>query len=130
MLIRWRLGSGSIRRRLHMKALAKELSLQKTRLALVALMALTVPPYANAQMSTGTAFSVAPQLLITNHHVIDGCRSVYVVKRSGQGITTSHTDEKYVGEYKDGEYHGQGKFWGSSGNVIYSGQWVSDKPAP
>ena len=79
MLIRWSLGIGGIRRRLHRRALAKELSLHKPRLALVALLALAVPPYANAQMSTGTAFSLAPQLLITNHHVIDGCRSVSVV---------------------------------------------------
>ena len=40
-------------------------------------------PCANAQVSTGTAFSVAPQLLITNHHVISGCRSVSVVTPEG-----------------------------------------------
>jgi len=79
MLTRMRLGIGGICRRLHSRALAKELSLHKTWLALVALLALAVHPCANAQLSTGTAFSVAPQLLITNHHVIDGCRSVSVV---------------------------------------------------
>ena len=58
MLIRWCRGIAGIRRRLPRWALAKELSLHIPRLALVALLALAVPPYANAQMSTGTAFSV------------------------------------------------------------------------
>ncbi len=53
-------------------ALLKELNLNKMRLALLALLALAVLPCANAQMSAGTGFTVAPGLLVTNHHVIDG----------------------------------------------------------
>jgi hypothetical protein len=80
----------------HSRALAKELSLHKTRLALVALLALVVPPCANAQLSTGTAFSVAPQLLITNHHVIHGCRSVSVVTTEGRRAASIVSSEASV----------------------------------
>ena len=45
---------------------------------------LAVLPCAKAQVSTGTAFSVAPQLLITNHHVISGCRAVSVITPEGR----------------------------------------------
>ena len=65
-------------------ALLKELNLNKMRLALLALLALAVLPYANAQVSTGTAFSVAPQLLVTNHHVISGCRTLSLITPEGR----------------------------------------------
>ena len=45
---------------------------------------LAVLPCAKAQVSTGTAFSVAPQLLVTNHHVISGCRAVSVITPEGR----------------------------------------------
>ena len=45
---------------------------------------LAVLPCAKAQVSTGTAFSVAPQLLVTNHHVIAGCRKLSVVTPEGR----------------------------------------------
>ncbi len=45
---------------------------------------LAVLPCAKAQVSTGTAFSVAPQLLVTNHHVISGCRALSVVTPEGR----------------------------------------------
>ena len=96
MLIRWCRGIAGIRRRLPRWALAKELSLHIPRLALVALLALAVPPYANAQMSTGTAFSVAPQLLITNHHVIHGCRSVSVVTPEGRRAASIVSSEASI----------------------------------
>jgi hypothetical protein len=35
-----------------------------------------------------------------------------------------------VGEFRDGDYHGQGTLWGPTGRVIHSGRWVNDKPAP
>ena len=54
------------------------------RKALLALLALAVLPYANAQVSTGTGFAVAPGLLITNHHVIDGCTAIEVVSAVGR----------------------------------------------
>ena len=41
-------------------------------------------PGAIAQVSSGTAFSVAPELLITNQHVIDGCSSVEIISRDGR----------------------------------------------
>ena len=50
----------------------------------VLLAVLAVLPCAKAQVSTGTAFSVAPQLLITNHHVISGCRAVSVITPEGR----------------------------------------------
>ena len=45
---------------------------------------LAIMPCAKAQVSTGTAFSVAPQLLVTNHHVISGCRKLSVVTPEGR----------------------------------------------
>ena len=62
----------------------KELSLNKMRKALLALLALAVLPYANAQVSTGTGFAVAPGLLITNHHVIYGCTDIEIVSADGR----------------------------------------------
>ena len=50
----------------------------------VLLAVLAALPCAKAQVSTGTAFSVAPQLLITNHHVISGCRAVSVITPEGR----------------------------------------------
>ena len=41
-------------------------------------------PYAAAQVSSGTAFAVAPGLLVTNQHVVDGCASVEVVASDGR----------------------------------------------
>ena len=43
-----------------------------------------IMPCAKAQVSTGTAFSVAPQLLVTNHHVITGCSKLSVVTPEGR----------------------------------------------
>jgi formylglycine-generating enzyme required for sulfatase activity len=37
-----------------------------------------------AQVSSGTAFAVAPGLLITNHHVIEGCGSVDIISPDGR----------------------------------------------
>lgn len=39
---------------------------------------------AAAQVSSGTAFSVAPGLLVTNQHVVAGCSSVDVIARDGR----------------------------------------------
>ena len=50
----------------------------------VLLAVFAVLPCAKAQVSTGTAFSVAPQLLITNHHVISGCSTLSVVTPEGR----------------------------------------------
>ena len=38
----------------------------------------------SAQVSSGTAFAVAPGLLITNHHVIEGCGSVEIIAQDGR----------------------------------------------
>ena len=35
-------------------------------------------------VSSGTAFSVAPELLITNQHVVEGCSSVEVISLDGR----------------------------------------------
>ena len=50
----------------------------------VLLAVLAALPNAEAQVSTGTAFSVAPQLLVTNHHVISGCSKLSVVTPEGR----------------------------------------------
>ena len=54
----------------------------KSSLLLFAVLAII--PCAKAQVSTGTAFSVAPQLLVTNHHVITGCSKLSVVTPEGR----------------------------------------------
>ena len=46
--------------------------------------ALLFAPYAAAQVSSGTAFAVAPGLLVTNQHVVDGCVSVEVLAADGR----------------------------------------------
>lgn len=50
-----------------------------TLLAAVALL-----PCANAQVSSGTGFVVAPGLLVTSYHVIDGCTSIEIVNSDGR----------------------------------------------
>ena len=51
-------------------------------------------------------------------------------KRNGQGTYTFPDGAKYVGEFRDNDYHGQGTLWGPTGNIIHSGRWVNNKPAP
>jgi hypothetical protein len=41
-------------------------------------------PYAAAQVTSGTAFAVAPGLLVTNQHVVGGCSSVEVLASDGR----------------------------------------------
>ena len=79
------LGSGGIRRRLRRRVLVKEFNLSNM---LLALLALALLPCANAQVSTGTGFAVAPGLLVTNHHVIDGCTAIEVVSADGRRRAT------------------------------------------
>jgi hypothetical protein len=43
-------------------------------------------PGVAAQVSSGTAFAVAPELLITNQHVVAGCSSIEVVAAGGRRI--------------------------------------------
>jgi hypothetical protein len=43
---------------------------------------------AAAQVSSGTAFAIAPELLITNQHVIDGCGSVEIITSDGRRVAT------------------------------------------
>jgi hypothetical protein len=52
---------------------------------LVAALAITsFAPSVAAQVSSGTAFAIAPGLLITNQHVIAGCSSVEVITKDGR----------------------------------------------
>jgi len=39
---------------------------------------------ASAQVSSGTGFSVAPQILVTNEHVIADCVSIEVIAADGR----------------------------------------------
>src|SRR3989304_10470128 len=41
-------------------------------------------PSVAAQVSSGTAFAVAPGLLITNQHVIAGCSSIEIIAADGR----------------------------------------------
>jgi len=50
----------------------------------VALALACFAPGVAAQVSSGTAFAVAPGLLVTNQHVIAGCRSVDVIAADGR----------------------------------------------
>jgi S1-C subfamily serine protease len=54
-------------------------------LAVTAVMAVSGITYAQ---SSGTAFVVAPGLLVTNHHVIDGCGAIDVVAADGRRPAT------------------------------------------
>ena len=51
---------------------------------LAALAIATFAPSVAAQVSSGTAFAVAPGLLITNQHIIAGCSSVDVIAMDGR----------------------------------------------
>ena len=52
------------------------------------LAACVLAPYAAAQSSTGTAFAVAPQFLVTNQHVVNGCSTVSVLTSEGPKAAT------------------------------------------
>lgn len=54
-------------------------------LGVTAVMAVSGITYAQ---STGTAFVVAPGLLVTNHHVIDGCGTIEVIASDGRRPAT------------------------------------------
>ena len=51
---------------------------------LSAVMSIVAGGAAAQTISSGTAFSVAPELLITNRHVVKGCSSVDVVSPDGR----------------------------------------------
>ena len=51
-------------------------------------------------------------------------------KGNGQGTFTFPNGAKYVGEFREEKYHGEGTLWGPTGNIIHSGRWVNNKPAP
>lgn len=57
---------------------------------------MAAPPYANAQLSTGTTFSVAPQMLVTNHHVIAGCKSIFVLTPEGRRAASVVSSESSI----------------------------------
>ncbi len=43
-----------------------------------------IAPGASGQVSSGTAFAVAPGLLVTNQHVVDGCSAIEVLASDGR----------------------------------------------
>ena len=49
--------------------------------------------HARAQVSSGTAFAVAPQLLVTNQHVVADCASIQLIA----------SDERRVGAIVDAD---------------------------
>jgi hypothetical protein len=63
---------------------------------LVLFAVLAIMPCAKAQVSTGTAFSVAPQLLVTNHHVISGCSKLSVVTPEGRRAASVVSSEASI----------------------------------
>ena len=46
----------------------------------------------------------------------------------GEGTLTFADGNKYVGQFKDGQKHGLGKFTFASGRVHHDGEWVNDQP--
>jgi S1-C subfamily serine protease len=54
------------------------------RLMLTALLTFVAHTAVAQGLSSGTAFSVAPELLITNAHVVKGCASVDVISPDGR----------------------------------------------
>ena len=55
------------------------------RVALIAFLLLAISS-AMGQVSSGTAFAVAPQLLITNLHVVSGCATIEVLASDGRRV--------------------------------------------
>jgi S1-C subfamily serine protease len=53
-------------------------------LAVIAISAVSGITFAQ---SSGTAFVVAPGLLVTNHHVIEGCGAIEVIAPDGKLLT-------------------------------------------
>ena len=55
---------------------------------LLAAWVLTLMSVVAAAQSSGTAFVVAPGLLVTNHHVIEGCGAIEVIASDGRRPAT------------------------------------------
>lgn len=51
---------------------------------------------AHAQSATGTAFMVAPELLLTNRHVVEGCASLVVFTPTGKRPAVVHATDAQV----------------------------------
>ena len=46
---------------------------------------------------------------------------------NGQGTHIYFNRQKYIGEFKDGKFHGSGTLYAADGSVIKSGTWVNDR---
>lgn len=46
----------------------------------------------------------------------------------GQGTYTFADGDKYVGEFRDNVFHGQGALYATDGTVLYEGYWKDDNP--
>ena len=46
----------------------------------------------------------------------------------GEGTATYADGAKYVGQYKDDEQHGLGKFTLANGKVLHDGEWENGEP--
>ena len=51
-------------------------------------------------------------------------------KYNGQGTATFASGEKYVGEWKDGKFNGQGTLFASNGSIINQGIFADNKFIP
>ncbi len=60
------------------------------------IVAILLSPCAIAQVSSGTAFAVAPGLLVTNHHVVNGCASVEIITGEGRRAGTIVNSEELI----------------------------------
>jgi S1-C subfamily serine protease len=54
---------------------------------LLAVIAISADSGITFAQSSGTAFVVAPGLLVTNHHVIEGCGAIEVIAPDGKLLT-------------------------------------------
>ncbi len=64
------------------------------RLVLTVLLLAAIPAW--AQGSSGTAFAVAPGMLVTNHHVIEGCSAIEVVAADGRRTASLVSSEPSI----------------------------------
>jgi len=49
-------------------------------------------------------------------------------KSHGKGSLIFAEGDKYVGDFENGDFNGQGTMYDKDGTVIYSGKWINGDP--
>ena len=65
-------------------------------IALLIVLPLLYHKTASSQISSGTAFAVAPGLFVTNHHVIDGCDSIDIITNGQKFLAVTVNTDKNI----------------------------------